>query len=47
MGRAFDEERREVFESVLVELAYSPADPDRTAACVQLLRHLARPVHPG
>ena len=37
-----EEERREVFESVLQAMATMDPDPDRTAACRYLLRHLAR-----
>ena len=36
-----DEERREVLESVLQAMATAEPDPDRTAACRYLLRHLA------
>lgn len=35
-----EEERREVFESVLQAMATTEPDPDRTAACRYLLRHL-------
>jgi len=38
----FEEERREVLASVLHSLATEAPDPDRTAACVHLLGHLAR-----
>jgi hypothetical protein len=38
----FDEERREVLASVLLSLAVEAPDPDRKAACVHLLRHLAQ-----
>jgi hypothetical protein len=41
-GSPFEEECREVFESVLEAMATTPPDPDRTAACCYLLRHLAR-----
>jgi hypothetical protein len=43
MGRTppLEEERREVFESVLQAMATKEPDPDRTAACRHLLRHLA------
>ena len=37
----FEEERREVFESVLQAMAATEPDADRTAACRYLLRHLA------
>jgi hypothetical protein len=37
-----ENERREVFESVLQAMATMEPDPDRTAACRYLLRHLAR-----
>jgi hypothetical protein len=36
-----EEERREVLESVLQAMATAEPDPDRTAACCYLLRHLA------
>jgi hypothetical protein len=38
----FDEEWREALASVLHSLATEAPDPDRTAACFQLLRHLNR-----
>ena len=41
-----DEERREVFESVLESLRAGSPDADRMAACSYLLRHLAR-TEPG
>jgi hypothetical protein len=43
MGPAspLEEERREVFESVLQAMATTESDPDRTAACRYSLRHLA------
>ena len=43
----WDEERREVLESVLQAMATTEPDPDRTAACRYLLRHLATFRHPG
>jgi hypothetical protein len=39
----FEEERQEVLASVLQSLAVEVPDPDRTAACFQLLRHLTGP----
>jgi hypothetical protein len=36
------EERREVFESVLMSLAQNPVDADQLAAGSHLLRHLSR-----
>jgi hypothetical protein len=36
----FGEERREVLASVLDSLATQTPDPDHTAACLHLLRHL-------
>jgi hypothetical protein len=36
----FEEERREALASVLHSLATEAPDPDRTAACLHLLRHL-------
>ena len=41
-GPSLENERREVFESVLQAMATMNPDPDRTAACRYLLRHLAR-----
>ena len=41
------EERREVFESVLVALANDPLDADRVAAGSHLLRHLSRTATPA
>jgi hypothetical protein len=38
----FEEERREVLASVLDSLATEAPDPDRTAACLHLLRHLTQ-----
>ena len=38
----FEQERREVLEAVLESLAVDCGDADRSAACCQLLRHLAR-----
>jgi hypothetical protein len=38
----FEEERREALASVLVSLAIDAPDPDRTAACHYLLRHLTQ-----
>jgi len=40
-----EEERREVFESVLLAMATTEPDPDRTAACRYLVRHLAASRH--
>ena len=42
-GSPVEEERREVLESVLQAMAATEPepDPDRTAACRYLLRHLA------
>jgi hypothetical protein len=37
----FEEERREALASVLHSLATEAPDPDRTAACCDLLWHLA------
>lgn len=38
----FEEERREVLASVLHALATEAPDPDLTAACFHLLRHLTQ-----
>jgi hypothetical protein len=38
----FEEERREVLASVLHSLSTEAPDPDRTAACFHLLRHLTQ-----
>ena len=38
----WDEERREVFDSVLQAVRIQEPDADRMAACAYLLRHLAR-----
>jgi len=40
-----DEERREVFDSVLQAMRLREPDADRMAACAYLLRHLARTEH--
>jgi hypothetical protein len=45
-GSFLEEERREVLESVLQAMATAEPDPDRTAACRYLLRHLAAFRHP-
>jgi hypothetical protein len=37
-----DEERREVFDSVLQTMRTEEPNTDRVAACAYLLRHLAR-----
>ena len=39
---SLEEERHEVFDSVLQSISATEADPDRLAACAYLLRHLAR-----
>ena len=39
---SLDEERREVFDSVLQAMRIPEPDADRRAACAYLLRHLAR-----
>lgn len=39
----FEEERQEVLASILQSLAVEVPDPDRTAACYHLLRHLTSP----
>jgi hypothetical protein len=36
----FQQERSEVLESVFEALARQPPDPDETAACLTLMRHL-------
>jgi hypothetical protein len=41
---SFEEERQEALASVLHALATEAPDPDRTAACLHLLRHLTKPV---
>jgi hypothetical protein len=41
----WDEERREVFDSVLQAMRLREPDADRMAACAYLLRHLARTEH--
>jgi len=38
--QTFDEERKEVLESILDALAIPEPDPDRAAVCHLLLRHL-------
>jgi hypothetical protein len=38
----FEEERREALASVLDSLGREAADPDRRAACFELLQHLTR-----
>jgi hypothetical protein len=45
-GSPWEEERREVLDSVLQAMAATKPDPDRTAACRYLLRHLAASRHP-
>ena len=40
-----DEERRELFDSVLQAMRIQEPDADRMAACAYLLRHLARTAH--
>jgi hypothetical protein len=42
-----EQERREVLNSVLQGIANNHPDPDRTAACMYLIRHLATPVRPA
>ena len=42
---SLDEERREVFDSVLQAVQIREPDADRMAACAYLLRHLARTEH--
>ena len=39
----FEEERQEVLASVLQSVVADAKDPDRTAACFHLLRHLTSP----
>jgi hypothetical protein len=41
-GGSFEQERREVLETVMAALSASTPDPDEMAACGYLLRHLAR-----
>jgi hypothetical protein len=36
----FEQERQEAFEAVLAAMTEPSPDPDRTAACLHLLRHL-------
>jgi hypothetical protein len=43
----FEQERREVLESVLEALAEERPDPGRSAACSYLLRHLMRGPRPA
>jgi hypothetical protein len=38
----FEEERREVLDSVFAAICEHPPDPDEMAACAYLVRHLAR-----
>jgi hypothetical protein len=38
---SFEEERRDVLESVMAALSSAASDPDEMAACSYLLRHLA------
>lgn len=40
-GSSFEQERREILESVMTALATSASDPDEMAACGYLLQHLA------
>ncbi|HEY1496156.1 MAG TPA: hypothetical protein VGF49_16505 [Candidatus Solibacter sp.] len=40
-GNSFEQERREVLESVMTVLSTSAPDPDEMAACSYLLKHLA------
>ena len=40
-GSSFEQERREILESVMTALATTAPDPDEMAACSYLLRHLA------
>jgi hypothetical protein len=42
LSTTLDDERRELFESVLEAAMTFPDDTDHRAACSQLLRHLAR-----
>ena len=44
---SLEQERRELFESVLQSLRVPQPDADRLAACGYLLRHLARTEHGG
>ena len=37
----FEEERREVMETVFQSICHHPADPDEMEACVYLVRHLS------
>jgi hypothetical protein len=37
----FEQERREVLDSVFSTLRLNPADPDAMAACAYLVQHLA------
>jgi hypothetical protein len=39
---SFEEERREVLESVFTALRERSADPDEMAACAYLVQHLTR-----
>jgi hypothetical protein len=39
---SFEQERREVLESVMSALSSASPDPDEMAACSHLLRHLAK-----
>ena len=39
---SLDEERREVLASVMIVLAGQASDPDETAACNYLLKHLTQ-----
>ena len=40
----FEQERREVLDSVFSALCLNPADPDAMAACAYLVRHLTAEV---
>jgi hypothetical protein len=40
-GSSFEQERREILESVMTALATTAPDPDEMAACDYLLQHLA------
>jgi hypothetical protein len=40
-GGSYEQERREILESVMTVLSTSAPDPDEMAACSYLLKHLA------
>ncbi len=41
----YEQERREVLDSIFESLCRHPADPDEMAACAYLVSHLTGPAH--